>query len=114
MAATRAMITGKTSGHEAWGRKALQLCRQVREALDDSLATTCRDPFLQGLTVASVEPAPNTSRLVVTLVLESGAAQPDQVAIHLHRAAGLLRCDVAAGIHRKKVPELTFRIVTPN
>jgi ribosome-binding factor A len=95
------------------GRKALQLCRQVQEALGDALCTTCRDPVLNELQVHSVEPAPNTSRLLVTLFLESRQHDASQVATHLQGAAGLLRCEVAAAIHRKKVPELAFRVVSP-
>jgi ribosome-binding factor A len=84
----------------------------VQDALGDALCTTCRDPFLNELNVVSVEPAPNTSRLLVTLRLELSHESAAEVAAHLERAAGLLRCEVAAAIHRKKVPELAFRVVT--
>ena len=103
----------KSAGAHGPGRKALQLCRQVQEALSDALATVCQDRVLCGLNVLAVEPAPNTARLRVTLLLEGDAAEPEQVAAHLERAAGLLRCEVAAAIHRKKVPELAFRVLTP-
>ena len=91
------------------GRKALQLCRQVSEALGDALAA-CNDPLLSALSIQSVEPAPNTARLLVTLRCDS-AGSADVVA-HLQRAAGLLRCEVAAGINRRKTPELAYRVVT--
>ena len=103
----------KSEGKRGSGRKALQLCRQVREALSDALASVCDDPLLRELNVISVEPAPNATRLQVTLELTAGVAEPGEVAPHLERAAGLLRCEVAAAIHRKKVPELAFRVVTP-
>lgn len=85
-------------------RKALQLCRQVEHALHLALAD-CGDPVLQSLTVESVRPHPDSSRLLVVL---SGDA-PDgagRVAV----AGSLLRREVAAAIHRRKTPELVFDV----
>jgi ribosome-binding factor A len=96
------------------GRKAMQLCQQVQEALSDAFATVCNDPLLRGLTVVSVEPAPNMGRLLVTLRLEpeDDGLDGGEVVAHLQRAAGMLRCEVAAAISRRKVPELAFRVVS--
>jgi ribosome-binding factor A len=98
------------------GRKALQLCRQVREALVDAFSTTCQDPLLRELTVISVEPAPNTARLVVTLEWARDQARRDteEVLAHLRGAAGMLRCEVAAAITRRKAPDLAFRVMAAN
>jgi ribosome-binding factor A len=93
------------------GRKALQLCRQVAEALGSALAG-CADDILQDLLVVAVEPAPNAGRLLITLAATPSAVEHDvaTVAAHLHRAAGWLRSEVAAAIHRRKTPELTYRV----
>ena len=93
------------------GRKALQLCRQVAEALAAALAG-CGDGVLAGLQVTAVEPAPNAGRLLVTVAAAASAAERDAAvtAEHLRRAAGLLRSEVAAAIHRRKTPELAFRV----
>jgi ribosome-binding factor A len=79
------------------------------------LAGECGDDALRDLLVESVVPAPNSSRLLVTLVLGPGVATvaAEDVLVCLHRAQGLLRAEVAAAINRKRVPELTFRLVGP-
>ncbi len=95
------------------GRKALQLCRQVAEALNAVFAG-CADAVLNGLQVMSVEPAPHSGRLLVTVAAAPSAAERDAAVVgeHLQRAAGLLRSEVAAAIHRRKTPELAFRVLS--
>lgn len=72
----------------------------------------CNDDVLRELIVAGVEPGPDESRLLVTVVpslpgpFDAAAAQQ-----HLERSAGKLRTEVAAAIHRKKTPQLVFRVV---
>jgi ribosome-binding factor A len=96
-------------------RKALQLCSQVARTLNSILAGECGDELLRELAVESVVPAPNSSRLLVTLALSETASNvdPGQVLARLERAYGLLRSEVAAAVTRKHVPELTFRIARP-
>jgi ribosome-binding factor A len=92
-------------------RKALQLCAQVTEALTWALGE-CGDDLLRDLRVAAVVPAPNSAHLLVTLTLApaSGPVTEDVLREHLQRAAGKLRTEVAAAIHRKRAPELMFRL----
>ncbi len=92
------------------GRKALQLCRQVQRAFEYALAE-CGDLVVSELSVVSVQPAPHSGRLLVTLRL-AGAVPLSDVLGRLERASGKLRCDVAAAIHRRKTPELAFCVVT--
>lgn len=93
------------------GRKAGQLCGQVRDALHAILAG-CGDAVLQAVVVTGVEPAPHTGRLLVTVELPADAGIDRAAAEnHLRRAAGLLRTEVAATIHRRYAPELTFAVV---
>jgi ribosome-binding factor A len=93
------------------GRKALQLCRQVAEALNSALAGGA-DAVLQDLLVVAVEPAPNAGRLLVTVAAAPSAADRDAatVSVLLHSAAGWLRSEVAAAIYRRKTPELIYRV----
>jgi ribosome-binding factor A len=94
------------------GRKTHQLCGQVAEALNYALAAVCNDDVLRELGVVTVQPAPDEARLLVTLgPTLPGVFDPAQVMAHVHKALGKLRSEVAAAIHRKKVPELTFRVV---
>lgn len=90
-------------------RSVRRLCSQVREALTYALAGTCRDDVLQSLYVSDVEPAPDVSRLAVTLI----ASDPTQAAAARDRiglVTTLLREEVAASVHRRRAPELVFRV----
>ena len=89
-------------------RKALQLCRQVERTLMVAL----EGDVLRDLTVESVLPAPDSSRLLITLRYHG----PQSVAtaeIHnaLNASHAELRGEIAADIHRRKTPDLTFHIV---
>jgi ribosome-binding factor A len=103
--------------HKPWvgprqaGRKARQLCGQVKDALLTVLAA-CGDEVLQGLSVMSVEPAPHSGRLRVLTARDPGAGFSRAVAEnHLLRAAGMLRAQVAAAVHRRYAPELVFEVI---
>ncbi len=54
----------------------MQLCHQVAETLEEVLAE-CGDVVLQDLRVLDVEPAPDASRLLVTVAVD---AMPDDSA----------------------------------
>lgn len=92
-------------------RKAHQLCGQVRHALLVILPGLA-DEVLRNLTVVSVEPAPHTGRLLVTVAgpAPADATDPHAVSTHLLRAAGLIRSEVARAVHRRKAPELVFDV----
>jgi len=92
------------------GRKALQLCKQVSHVLTYLLGE-CRDEVLQSLYVDRVEPAPDDKRLLVTVQLPADAPPPDNVLARLFNQIGFFRSEIAAEIHRKRVPELAFRCI---
>ena len=95
------------------GRKTLQLCGQVAEALNYAFAAVCNDDVLRELGVLAVQPAPDESRLMVTVAPTlPGPCDPAQVLDRVQQALGKLRSEVAVAIHRKKVPELAFRVVS--
>ncbi|MGO9600918.1 MAG: ribosome-binding factor A [Isosphaeraceae bacterium] len=94
-------------------RKAVQLCHQVAETLEEVLAD-CGDTVLQALRVLDVEPAPDATRLLVTVGVEGLSKEkvdPDRVHDHLSRASGHLRSEVASAITRKRTPVLVYRLV---
>ncbi len=105
----------RAPGDSKEGRKARQLCRQVSDTLDLVLSGDCRDEVLQSLRVISVLPAPNSSRLLVTVAADLPIEQFDrrQILDALDDQAGRLRAEVAATIHRKRVPVLVFNVVGP-
>ncbi len=103
----------RLSARKKGGRKTHQLCGQVAEALNYAFSGACNDDVLRELGVVAVQPAPDESRLLVTVgPTLPGTLDPTQVLAHLQQARGKLRSEVAAAIHRKKVPELAFCIVT--
>jgi ribosome-binding factor A len=89
-------------------RKALQLCAQVARTLMSVLAD-CGDDVLRDLLIESVTPAPNASRLLVT-VRPMAPHETEVVPRHLQRAHGKLRMEAAAAIHRRRAPDLLFRV----
>jgi ribosome-binding factor A len=95
-------------------RKTLQLCSQVADALN-GLLVDCGDERLQALTVVSVEPAPDASRLLVTVGSTVPTANCDRQAVldSLAKANGRLRAGVAEAITRKRAPQLVFHFAAP-
>lgn len=97
-------------GRGAGSRKARQLCAQAAEALSFALAASA-DETLAGLTVVSVVPGPDTSRLIATVAMSPGDPfEPNELLARLDRAAGHLRSEVARSITRRKAPTIAFRI----
>jgi ribosome-binding factor A len=94
-------------------RKARQLCGQVADTLSLVLGQG-GDEVLQGLYVASVEPAPDASRLLVTVgSLPAEGLDPVAVHEHLERHSARLRGEVAAAITRRKAPTMVYRYAVP-
>jgi ribosome-binding factor A len=89
-------------------RKALQLCRQVERILSGVL----EGEILRDLSVHSTRPAPDSSRLLVTVVHHGPEAVAEaEILAALHGAYARLRAEVAAAIHRRKTPELIFHVL---
>ena len=86
-------------------RKALQLCGEVARTIGHALAWELGDELLGRAELVSVTPAPDSTRLLVRVATADDA---DDVLERLRRAAGRLRSLVAASIHRRRTPELTF------
>src|SRR5262245_28950078 len=87
-----------------------QVCRQVFEALGMALAEL-DDPMIDDLALLAVDPAPAPKRVLVTLGSTRTDVDLDAALARLVELAPELRAEVAADVHRKQVPELTFRVV---
>jgi ribosome-binding factor A len=98
-------------GNGVGGRKTLQLCGQIARALS-ALLGNVGDETLRDLTVHSVTPAAGKGRLLVTLTPAPSAAPCSQAEwlAAIGRFAPLARREAAAAIHRRKVPDLVFRL----
>jgi ribosome-binding factor A len=93
----------------AWrpDRKALQLARQVREALMWVLGSATGDDQLAACSVEAVEPLPGGNRLLVKVGVPPDLSA-SEVSQRLAAAAPALRVEVAQAITRRKVPELVY------
>ncbi len=99
------------SGQLPTNRKALQLAAQVERTLVQVFAGECSDEVLCDLRVEGVRPAPDSAHLMVILSPGGTDTPLEKILEHLGRANGRLRSEVASAIHRKKAPELSFRVV---
>ena len=95
-------------------RKTLQLCSQVRDALNYRLSDDGGDELLALFHVADVRPAPDASQLLVVIdpaVLPETPVDARAVLERLQNANGRLRAGVAAAITRKRAPKLLFQVL---
>jgi ribosome-binding factor A len=92
-------------------RKTQQLCKEVERTLSCALAAAS-DDVVRDLTLIEVSPAPDASRLLVTLSL-SRPVPIDEVNERLERMRGSLRQEIASSLQRKRTPELSFAVVPP-
>ncbi len=92
-------------------RKVKQLCGQVRRTVEQVLLGELDDDVLRCLYVLDVEPAPDESRLLVTVgpFTSDVAVDPVQVIARLGAASGRIRAEVAAAITRRKTPNLIYQ-----
>lgn len=93
-------------------RKLLQLCKQVERSAALTLTSVCDSDALLGAAVAAVEAAPDSGRLMVTVVLASGKGCEDatEAKTVLTRSTTDFREDVSRSIHRKRVPQIVFEV----
>jgi ribosome-binding factor A len=103
----------RKSGRKKTNRKALQMCGEIARTLSQVLAWESGDDLLRSLVVESVEPAPDSTRVLVTLCSTVSVAESEfgQILDRLQRARGRFRTEVATAIHRKRVPEIAFRVL---
>ncbi len=103
---------GEAGRSRRGNRKVLQLCKQVERAAAVTLASVCESDSLLGASVAAVEPAPDSGRLMVTVVLAPGKGVEDipEARSVLLRSRAAFREEVARSVHRKRVPEIVFDV----
>lgn len=100
----------RAAGGASADHKTLQLCHQVAVTLDEVLAE-CGDSMLQGLRVLNVQPAPDASRLAVTLAVDGEPVEAfPTIEERLAKASGHLRAEIAGAITRKRTPSLVYML----
>jgi ribosome-binding factor A len=90
-------------------RKARQLARQAEHALRFALSESAKAE-LQSAVVLMVEPAPDATRLAVTIRPGEGV-EATAIEEALEHAAPYLRRAVTEAITRKRAPTLVFYVV---
>jgi hypothetical protein len=104
--------TSRTSTPEpSHDRKALQLCSQVRYALEYAIGSVLDGDH--GVTVLDVVPAPNTSHMLVLVQCFDILSFDEslKLAAELTANVNVLRAAVSEAIHRRKTPGLSFQVV---
>jgi ribosome-binding factor A len=103
----------RKSGRKKTNRKALQMCGEIAQTISQVLAWESSDDLLRSLEVHSVVPAPDSTRVLVTVYVPRAMKNVNdaQVEARLVSCRGKLRTEAAAAIHRKRVPELAFRVL---
>ncbi len=99
-------VSGRSLQDDGDDRKTLQLCKQVRQALETMLAQSHWAIDL-GAYVHGVRPAPDASTLQVTLV----CPQVDRIRVHAIAALPAMRAAATRAIARKRAPMLTLLIL---
>jgi ribosome-binding factor A len=96
-------------------RKVQQVCKEVERTLSYALGA-CGDDVVRDLVVLFVEPAPDGSRLMVTVSPSSPSQtlSASEIGERLDRVRGRLRQEIASALQRKRTPELAFRVVPPS
>jgi hypothetical protein len=91
-------------------RKDGQLCKQTFRVLSLAFDQLAAEGWAEGLYLARVTPAPDASRLRLAIAFAEPCTLDEAEAV-LRRLRGLgasLRWELAAGIARRRVPELVF------
>lgn len=99
-------MSRRNSRNPQIGRKQLQLCQQVYEALAWAIGSV-NDERLAYCTVEGVEPLPGNNRMLVKVSVPTDLPM-SEMADRLTSAAPFLRTEVAQAITRRKAPELVF------
>jgi ribosome-binding factor A len=105
----------RRKSNRKFNRKVLQLCKQIQLTLNMTLAGEFEDKLLQNLEIIGVEPVPDSSHLLVILTPSNASEvfKIKEVMLSLQKVSGLLRSEAARSINRKRVPELSFRLLSP-
>ncbi len=90
-----------------------RLCKQVEKILSILFSGGCSDDRFDGLSIASVEPEADMSRLLITVIpmYSDPVPDPEGVLQFLEMAKGYLRKEVACEIKRKRMPDFRFKVV---
>ncbi len=95
----------------AGNRKDRQLCKQIERAL--GLVLPDLDSVLAELQILRVEPAPDSTHILVIVAPCPGGPRPAEVEVAeaLGQCATRLRYEASCAINRRRAPEITYHYV---
>lgn len=96
-------------------RKTNQLRKEIELTLSLTLGGELEDPALSNLNIFKVEPIPESGDFLIILEWTSNSRdfQFDKVMLSIKKASGFLRSEVAKSLNRKRVPQLSYRLLIP-
>lgn len=109
----RELLSRETRSRRAADHRTLALCSEVAKRLSLVFASDLADDALRDAEVIGVAPAPDASRLCVTLAVAAAPPADDRTEL-LRRLGALtpfLRQEVATAIRRRRTPDLRFLLV---
>jgi ribosome-binding factor A len=93
-------------------RKIHQLCAQVRQVIDLCLAERWDHPLLERVSVVSVTPFPDASRLLILVSVEGDdPIDVQRLLATLRDLRPILRQEISMEINRKRTPEIVFDLI---
>jgi len=91
-------------------RRQLKAAEAVREVVSMAILTQVRDPRVQGVTVTSVEMAPDMRNATVHVSVMGSPAKQQLALRGLASCAGFLQSQIAERIDTRYVPRLAFTL----
>lgn len=88
--------------------RSARIADQIQRSLAELIRTEVRDPRVGLVTLTGVELSRDQSHAKVFFTVLGSAAQAEEAAAGLGRAAGFLRSELAHRLTTRKVPELHF------
>lgn len=99
----------KTKRNRKETRKTKQLCQQVARTVNLCL-NDCDDPIVQSMFLIGVQPAPDSSCLLLHLECDVDEFDFDAAMLAIRQQTPRLQFEISRSIHRKRVPNLTFSV----
>ena len=99
----------KTKRNRKENRKTKQLCRQVARTVNLCL-NDCDDPIVQAMFLVAVQPAPDSSCLLLHLECDVDDFDFEVAMLAIRQQTARLQFEISRSIHRKRVPNLTYSV----
>ena len=86
-----------------------KLCQQVARTINLCL-NDCDDPIVQSMLLMGVQPAPDSSCLMLHLECDVDEFDHGNALLAIQNQTARLQFEISRSIHRKRVPSLTYSV----